>query len=107
MLHLENEYLVDAPDGVYPVRIHSLDYRAERETLNPKDFATPELYMEARLGRFRDYISTESVRVKAGKANLGDVYNAASDLLEQTGYWGKFIESLRYEHGHLEMDIGS
>ena len=107
MLHLNDEYLVDAPDGVYPVRHNSLDYRAERETLNPKDFATPELYMEARLGRFRDYISETSVRVKDGKANLGDVYNASISILEQTGYWGKFIDGLDFEHEHLELHIGS
>lgn len=106
MLHLNDEYFVDAPDGVYPVRIHSMDYRANND-IHPKSYPTYEAYRLALEAQFRDYISTESVRVKAGKANLGDVYNAASDLLEQTGYWGKFIESLDFEHEHLELSIGS
>lgn len=106
MLHLNDEYFVDAPDGVYPVRHHSLDYRANND-IHPKQFATKEAYMIAFHAQFRDYISDSSVRVKDGKANLGDVYNASISILEQTGYWGKFIESLDFENGHLELSIGS
>ena len=106
MLHLEDEYLVDAPDGVYPVRHNSMDYRADND-IYPKQFATNAEYQQALDAQFRDYISETSVRVKDGKANLGDVLNASISILEQTGYWGKFIESLDFDNGHLELSIGS
>ena len=106
MLHLNDEYFVDAPDGVYPVRHHSMDYRADND-IHPKQFATEAEYRQALHAQFRDYISETSVRVKDGKANLGDVYNASISILEQTGYWGKFIESLDFENEHLELSIGS
>lgn len=106
MLHLNDEYFVDAPDGVYPVRHNSMDYRADNH-IHPKSYPTYEAYRLALEAQFRDYISETSVRVKDGKANLGDVYNASLSILEQTGYWGKFIEDLYFDNGHLELSIGS
>lgn len=106
MLHLNDEYFVDAPDGVYPVRHHSMDYRVDN-SIHPRDFASKELYMIAFDAQFRDYISETSVRVKDGKANLGDVYNASLSILSQTGYWGRYIENLDFDNGHLELGIGS
>ena len=106
MLHLNDEYLVDLPDGVYPVRHNSMDYNNPQD-IHPKNFASKQEYMLAFDAQFRDYISETSIRVKDGKANLGDVYNASLSILEQTGYWGKFIEDIYVDNGHLELSIGS
>lgn len=106
MLHLNDEYVVNAADGVYSIVVNSMDYRADN-SLDPKDFATVADLHSAMNAQFTDYTSTETVRVKAGKVNLGDIYNAATDLLEQTGYWGKFVDEVTFVNGKLKIHFGS
>ena len=70
---------VDPLNGKFTVCVESLDYRDDSND------------------EFKLYFSTTQVRVENNEAVINDLVKAAQELHEQTGYWGRYIESLEYD----------
>lgn len=58
---------------------------------------------------FTNYFSTTQVRVENNEIIINDLLKAAAELHEQTGYWGRYIESLVYdtESNTIKVEFGS
>lgn len=58
---------------------------------------------------FSNYFSLKPVLVTNGTVRTVDLIDACNSLHAQTGYWGEYIESLKYREdtNTIEVDFGS
>jgi hypothetical protein len=82
---------LDSLNGKFTLSVNSLDYRDEGSD------------------NFQDYFSTIQVRVENSEVIVNDLVKACNELHKQTGYWGRYIESLDYdtESNTIRVEFGS
>ena len=91
-----NNNRTTASDGEYFIKEESLDY-TDFYSRNKKEKDTIR----------KTYYSDSKVIVKSGLIDIETVIQCVAEILNKTGYWGTYIEDIKFNGKQFEISIGS
>ena len=95
----DNNYTI-APDGEDFARKYSLDYSKKVPTIVHADF---EEYKK--LCKF--HYSDSKVVVRSGLIDIRSLLICSAEILNKTGYWGRYLERYNFDDKYFEIGVGS
>tara|TARA_Y100001963_G_C6753218_1_gene435288 strand:+ start:1217 stop:1498 length:282 start_codon:yes stop_codon:yes gene_type:complete len=80
---------INAPDGDYFILTPMMDYKLKTDK-----------------PIWKTYKSKTKVEVRGGLLETGTLIKASSEIIDDCGYWGKYLEQVNYNSKDKTLNIG-
>ena len=97
----------NAKDGEYYATELDFDYNDKEELTRFNENMEIETFEQITEQQMKYYDSNSKVIVKSGLIDIASLIQCAKEILTKTGYWGRYLESIKFKDNKFHIFFGS